>query len=272
MPSNHSQANDDAPAQIHPTSVVEDGAVLGAGVRIGPFCHVGPQVKLGKGVELLGQTALAGDTTVGDDCRIFPFASVGHEPQDLKYAGEAVSLTIGARCLIREGVTINPGTGGGGGETVIGDDCTFLANSHVAHDCRIGNRVIFSNNVMLAGHCTVGDFAIFGGGSAAHQFCRIGHHAFIGGLAGVEGDVIPFGMAIGNRASLNGLNLIGMKRMGIERASIHAVRSAYKELFDGTAPVQQRATALAKEVSDPLVLEMLTFVQSGADRALCTPA
>lgn len=272
MPSNPTSHNEGAETFVHPTSLVEDGAVLEAGVRIGPFCHVGPQVHLGSGVELVGHVSLAGDTSVGAQCRIFPFASIGHEPQDLKYAGEAVRLEIGARCLIREGVTMNPGTGGGGGETIIGDDCTFLANSHVAHDCRIGNRVVFSNNVMLAGHCTVGDFAIFGGGSAAHQFCRIGHHAFIGGLAGVEGDVIPFGMAIGNRASLNGLNLIGMKRMGIERPSIHAVRGAYKDLFDGSAPVQQRASALAEAASDPLVLDMLAFVQSGGDRALCTPS
>lgn len=266
------QAQHVAETTIHPTSVVEDGAVLGARVKIGPLCHVGPNVRLGDGVELIGQVSLSGDTSIGSAARIFPFASIGHEPQDLKYDGEPVRLVIGERCTIREGVTMNPGTGGGGGETVIGDDCTFLANSHVAHDCRIGNRVIFSNNVMLAGHCTVGDFAIFGGGSAAHQFCRIGHHAFIGGLAGVEGDVIPFGMAIGNRASLNGLNLIGMKRMGIERASIHAVRGAYKDLFDGSAPVQQRAAALSETATDPLVTEMLEFVQAGADRALCTPS
>lgn len=257
---------------VHPSAVVEAGAELGAGVRIGPFCHVGSQVKLGDGCELVGHVSIAGDTSLGEGARVFPFASIGHEPQDLKYAGEPVQLTIGARCMIREGVTMNPGTGGGGGVTRVGDDCTFLANSHVAHDCIVGNRVIFSNNVMLAGHCVVGDAVIFGGGSAAHQFCRIGHHAFIGGLAGVEGDLIPFGMAIGNRANLSGLNLIGMKRMGLERASIHAVRGAFKELFDGSAPVQQRAAQLKVDASDALVIEMLDFVLAGGDRALCTPS
>ena len=159
-------------------------------MNIGPFCHVGSQVRLGEGVRLMSHVALAGETTVGARTRIFPFASIGHEPQDLKYRGEAVSLTIGADCTIREGVTMNPGTAGGGFVTTVGDRCTFLANSHVAHDCRIGSDVIMSNNVMVAGHCRVGDFVILGGGAALHQFVRIGDHAFIGGLAAVENDVI----------------------------------------------------------------------------------
>lgn len=258
-------------SHIHPSAVVEDGAELADGVRIGPFCHVGPQVKLSSGVELLAQCSVQGDTTIGARTRIFPFASVGSEPQDLKYSGEPVQLTIGEDCTVREGVTMNPGTAGDNNITSVGDRCVFLANSHVAHDCRVGNGVIFSNNVMLAGHCVVGDNVIFGGGSAAHQFCRIGNNAFIGGLAGIEGDVIPFGMAIGNRASLAGLNLIGMKRAGIERASIHLVRAAYKALFDGKKPIQQVAAELLETSEDERVLAMLKFVLASADRALCTP-
>ncbi|MFD0917509.1 acyl-ACP--UDP-N-acetylglucosamine O-acyltransferase [Pseudahrensia aquimaris] len=259
-------------AQVHTSSVIEDGAQLGSDVKIGPFCHVGPEVVLGDGVELKGHVSVQGQTKIGARSRIFPFASIGSEPQDLKFAGESVSLEIGEGCLIREHVTMNPGTAGGGHITRVGNNCTFLASSHVAHDCIVGNNVIFSNNVMLAGHCIVGDHVIFGGGSAAHQFCRIGHHAFVGGLSGIEGDIIPFGMAIGNRANLAGLNLVGMKRAGIERASIHAVRAIYKELFSSQGVVQERAEALKAKNDDPLVLDILEFVTASADRALCTPA
>ncbi len=257
--------------QVHSSSVIEGGAELGDGVVIGPFCHVGSAVKLGQGVELMSHVSVTGDTSIGKASRLFPFASVGSEPQDLKYAGEAATLTIGSNCTIREGVTMNPGTAGGGMNTSVGDNCTFLANSHVAHDCQVGNGVILSNNVMLAGHCVIGDHVIFGGGSGVHQFCRIGHHAFIGGLAGVEGDLVPFGMAIGNRAHLAGLNLIGMKRSGISRESIHAVRAAYKALFDTEKPVQDNAAQLMKSSSDKLVLAMLEFVMASKDRSLCTP-
>ena len=258
-------------ARIHPSAVVEDGATFGDGVSIGPFCHVGPQVRLADGVELLGQCSVQGDTHIGERTRIFPFASIGGQPQDLKYHGEPVQLRVGADCTIREGVTMNPGTEGGGSITKVGDRCAFLANSHVAHDCIVGNNVIFSNNVMLAGHCIVGDFVIFGGGSAAHQFCRIGHHAFIGGLAGVEGDLIPFGMAVGNRASLSGLNLIGMKRSGVDRETIHAVRALYKRLFTEGRPVREVAAELQQAEKNALCLELLAFVTERADRALCTP-
>ena len=257
---------------IHSLACVEDGAVLGDGVEVGPHCYVGPSVKLADNVKLLNHVSIHGQTDIGEGTRIFPFAAIGGEPQDLKYQGEPVRLEIGANCTIREGVTMNTGTGGGGGVTRVGSNSTFLANSHVAHDCQVGDHVIFSNNVMLAGHCTVGDHVIFGGGSAAHQFCRIGHHAFIGGLAGVEGDVIPFGMAIGNRADLAGLNLIGMKRSGVDRASIHALRNVYKDLFDGSQTVQDRAKQKLTETEDDLVREVLEFVLASADRALCTPA
>lgn len=259
-------------ADVHPSSVIEEGAQVGEGVKIGPFCHVGAQVKLANGVKLLGHVSVHGDTSIGENTRLFPFAAIGGEPQDLKYVGEDVRLEIGSDCMIREGVTMNPGTGGGGGLTKVGNNGTFLANSHVAHDCIVGDNVIFSNNVMLAGHCQVGDHVIFGGGSGAHQFCRIGHHAFVGGLAGVEGDLIPFGMALGNRADLGGLNLIGMKRSGFSRENIHAVRNAYKELFSGEKPVQEAAKELRESSSEALVIEILDFVLASTDRSLCTPA
>lgn len=259
-------------AKIHASSVIEDGARLGDGVIIGPFCHVGAHVVLGDSVELKSHVSVQGDTSIGNGTRIFPFASVGAEPQDLKFSGEAVRLEVGSNCIIREGVTMNPGTADGGHITKVGNNSVFLANSHVAHDCIVGNNVILSNNVMLAGHCIIGDHVIFGGGSGVHQFSRVGHHAFVGGLAGVEGDLIPFGMAIGNRAHLAGLNLIGMKRSGVDRASIHAVRGAYKALFSDDTPVQEAANELLKEQDDPLVKDILEFVTQAADRALCTPA
>lgn len=257
---------------IHPSSVVEDGAQLGEGVRIGPFCHVGGQVVLGDGVDLVSHVSLAGNTHVGARTRIWPFASIGHEPQDLKYRGEENSLRIGADCMIREHVTMNPGTAGDEGKTVVGDRCVFLAGSHVGHDCVLGNGVVFSNNVMLAGHCKVGDHVIIGGGAGIHQFCRIGNNAFIGGLAGVENDVIPFGMALGNRAYLGGLNLIGMKRAGISRESIHATRRAFKEIFSGEKPLKDSVEGLDAELgADPLVASICDFITKGGDRAFCTP-
>jgi UDP-N-acetylglucosamine acyltransferase len=210
-------------ADIHPTAIIEDGATIGAGVRIGPYCVIGSQVTLGDNVELKSHVALAGDTTIGAGTAIFPFASVGHQAQDLKFRGEAATLTIGEGCIIREGVTINPGTEGGGLSTTIGNNCAFLANSHVGHDSHLGDRVILSNNVMIAGHVTVGSNVIFGGGSAVIQFTRIGDNAFVGGMAGLENDLIPFGMVTGNRANLGGLNLIGLKRANFPREQIHAL-------------------------------------------------
>jgi UDP-N-acetylglucosamine acyltransferase len=258
--------------RIHPSAVVEPGARLGAGVRIGPLCHVGPEAALGDGVHLTSHVSIAGVTALGARARVFPFASIGHEPQDLKYRGERVSLTIGADCLIREGVTMNPGTAGGGGETRIGSRCVFLANSHVAHDCRIGDDVILSNNVMLGGHCQIGDFAILGGGAAAHQFVRIGAHVFVGGLAGVENDIIPFGIALGNRASLAGLNFVGLKRRGFSHEAIHALRRAYKQLFAPMGTLKERAADVAAAFPDePAVQQIVAFLRAGGDRAICMP-
>jgi UDP-N-acetylglucosamine acyltransferase len=259
-------------ARIHPLSVVEAGAQLGADVLIGPFCTVGPDVVLGDGCELVSHVAIAGRTTIGPRTRIFPFASIGHQPQDLKFHGESSTLSIGSDCLIREGVTMNPGTEGGGMVTTVGDRSVFLANSHVAHDCRVGNNVIFSNNVMMAGHCAVGDFAIVGGGAAVHQFCRIGAHSFIGGMSAVENDVIPYGIAVGNRAHLAGLNIVGLKRRGFDREVIHDIRRAYRLLFADEGTLQERVEDVSQEFSQhATIVEILDFIRAGGNRNICTP-
>ncbi|MEM8837467.1 MAG: acyl-ACP--UDP-N-acetylglucosamine O-acyltransferase [Pseudomonadota bacterium] len=259
--------------KIHPTAIVSEAAVIGENVEIGPYSVIEGPVHLGANSVVKSHVALAGNTHIAEGAKIFPFASVGHQPQDLKFTGEETRLIIGKNCTIREGVTVNPGTSGGISETRIGDDCALLANSHVAHDCIVGNNVILSNGVLLAGHVTLGDFVIMGGASAVHQFTRIGDHAFIGGLAGVENDVIPFGLALGNRAYLGGVNLIGMKRFNYPRESIHAVRQVYRALFEteeGT--MMGRVEALDPELKqDILVARILDFVTAQTDRSFCTP-
>ena len=258
---------------IHPTAIVDPGATLGANVSIGPYCVVGAHVRLGDGVVLYSHVVIDGHTEIGAETEIFPFASIGHRPQDKKFKGEDSRLTIGARNVIREHVTMNPGTEGGGLVTRVGDDCLFMASSHVAHDCQVGNRVILANNATLAGHVTVGDFAIIGGLSAVHQFVRIGTHAFIGGMSGVEKDVIPFGTVKGERASLDGLNLVGLKRSNIERARIHALRHVFKELFRGGAgTLSERAEHLRAQHGEPETTLLLDFVLSDSARAFCTPS
>ena len=215
---------------------------------------------------------VAGRTTIGARTRIFPFASIGHQPQDLKYQGEASTLSVGADCIIREGVTMNPGTEGGGMATTVGDGCAFLANRHVGHDCHVGSNVILSNNVMLAGHCTVGDFAIIGGGAAVIQFARVGAHAFLGGMSGLENDLIPYGMALGNRAHLSGLNIVGLQRRGFSRNDIHDLRRAYRLLFAAEGTLSERVSDVAAEFSThPIVVEIVEFIRAGGKRSLCTP-
>jgi UDP-N-acetylglucosamine acyltransferase len=261
-----------AKTEIHPTAVVEDGARISDGVKIGPFCHVAGEVTLGEGVQLVSHVAVAGRTSVGARTRIFPFASIGHQPQDLKYRGEPSTLTIGADCLIREGVTMNPGTEGGSMETIVGDRCTFLANSHVGHDCRVGNNVICSNNVMLAGHLTVGDYAGIGGGAAVIQFTRVGAHSYLGGMSGLENDLIPYGMALGNRAHLSGLNIVGLQRRGFSREDIHSLRRAYRLLFADEGTLVERAEDVEKEFREhPIVAEILAFIRTRGKRGLCVP-
>ena len=260
------------PTAVHPTAIVEPGATIGRGVSIGPFCLVGADAVLHDAVKLLSHVVVTGRTTIGARTRVFPFASLGHEPQDLKYRGEVSTLDIGADCTIREGVTMNPGTTQGGLATRVGQHSVFLANAHVAHDCQVGDHVIFSNNVMLAGHCRVGDHVIMGGGAAVHQFVRIGQHAFVGGMAGVEHDVIPYGMALGNRAYLAGLNLVGLKRRGFSRDQIHDLRRAYRLLFGPEGTLKERVEDLSTEFADqPEVNEILRFIREGGDRAVCVP-
>lgn len=257
---------------IHPTAIVADGAEIGAGVTIGPYCVVEAEVALDDGVELISHVAVAGRTRIGPRTRIWPFASIGHQPQDLKYAGEPSRLEIGADCQIREHATANPGTEGGGMVTRIGDRCLMMMGSHVGHDCKLGGNVILANNATLAGHVEIGDFAFLGGLSAVHQFVRIGPHAMVGGMSGVEKDVIPFGSVIGNRADLGGLNIVGMKRRGFSRDAIHAVRAAFRTIFYGEGSLQERAEKAGAEHADTeAVQEIVAFILADSSRSFCTP-
>ncbi len=257
---------------IHPSSVIEEGAKIGADVKIGPFCHIGPQVTLGDGVELKSHVAVAGHTTIGKDTRIWPFASVGHQPQDLKYAGEETRLEIGERCMIRESVSLNPGTKGGGGLTRIGDDCLFMLGSHVGHDCMIGNRVVVANNAAIAGHVVVGDDVVIGGLAGIHQFCKIGQGAMIGAVCMVTADVIPFGTVMGERADLSGLNLVGLRRRGAQKSDINGLRAAFDALFGETGTLQERISSVREDfVDNPLVDEVISFLEQQSTRNILTP-
>jgi len=257
---------------VHPTAIVEAGATLGDAVTVGPYCVVGGGVTLGEGVVLESHVAVAGRTTIGPRSRVWPFASLGHRPQDLKYAGEDSRLEIGADCMIREHVTANPGTAGGGMLTRIGDGCLLMVGAHVGHDCRVGDGVIMANNATLGGHVEIGEHAVLGGLCAVHQFARIGAHSMVGGMCGVEKDVIPFGSVLGNRAELGGLNLIGLKRRGFPREDIHALRSAYRAIFFGAGSLAERATAAAEAHGDsPLVRRVTDFILADTSRSFCIP-
>jgi len=257
---------------IHPTAVVDREAKLADDVVVGPFCLVGPAVELAEGVSLLSHVVVTGRTMIGARTRIFPFASIGHEPQDKKYKGEPSRLEIGADNVIRESVSINTGTEGGGMVTVIGDRNLFMLGSHVAHDCQVGNDTIFVNNATLGGHVTVGDFAILGGLSAVHQFCRIGHHAMIGGMTGVEHDLIPYGMAVGDRARLVGLNLRGLQRRGFGSDDIQGLRRAYKVLFGDTGTFAERLEQVAGEFAEvPPAMEVVDFIRAQSSRRIVQP-
>lgn len=261
-------------SDIHPTALIEPGAELGATAKVGPFCHVGRHVRLGENVELISHIAIAGRTTIGDGTRIFPFASIGHQPQDLKYKGEDSRLVIGRNNVIREQVTINPGTEGGGMLTQIGDSCLLMVGVHVAHDCIIGNEVIMANNATLAGHVKVGDFAVFGGLSAVHQFVRIGQYAMVGGVTGVERDVIPYGSVLGDRARLSGLNIVGMQRRGFSRDEIQGLRSAYQALFDSSehGTFAERVAAVTQRFAGVRpVDDVLRFIKEDSSRGLVQP-
>ncbi|WP_417689483.1 acyl-ACP--UDP-N-acetylglucosamine O-acyltransferase [Roseibium sp.] len=260
-------------ANIHPTAIVEDGARIAEGCEIGPYCVIGPKVTLGAGVRLEAHVAVAGRTTIGAGTHIFPFASIGHQPQDLKYAGEDTALEIGENNQIREHVTMNPGTAGGGGITRVGSNCLFMMGSHVGHDCIVGNHAILANNATLAGHVELADFVILGGLSAVRQWSRIGTGAIVGGMTGVEFDVIPFGSVIGDRARLAGLNLVGLKRKNFPREQIHALRAAYRELFESEeGTLRERAEKVAAEsANEPLVKTVTDFILEKENRRFCTP-
>ena len=258
-------------ASIHPSAVVEPGAQIGEGCQIGPFVLVGPEVTLGPRVTVKSHAVLTGWTDIGADSVVFPFATIGEVPQDLKYAGERTRLIIGARVRIREGATVNTGTEGGGGVTRVGDDCLIMTGAHVGHDAQLGNRVILVNHVAIAGHCVLGDDVIVGGPSGVHQWVRIGQGAIIGAVTMVTNDVIPYGLVQSPRGKLDGLNLVGLKRRGVDRADITSLRAAYQMLAQGEGTFLDRARKLADETDSPHVREMTDFILSASDRSFLTP-
>ncbi len=258
--------------QIHPTSVIENGASLGVGCNIGPYSIIGADVVLGDNVSLKSHVVIDGRTQIGDGTTIYPFASIGTAPQDLKFKGEPSELIIGKNNTIREHATMNPGTADGGLKTVVGDNGLFMMATHVAHDCIIGDNVIMANNATLGGHVTVGDRVLIGGLAAVHQFVRIGSFAVIGGMSGVESDVIPFGRVKGERASLAGLNLVGLERGGFTKDQIRIIQRAFKDIFDGDGNLDQRLEHVAKDnVGNDLVEKIVDFARNREKFGLCQP-
>ena len=254
---------------IHPTAVVAAGAKLGARVEVGPFCHVGSAVEIGDDARLVSHVVVDGDTAVGEGAILYPFCTVGLAPQDLKYKGERTRCEVGARTQIREHCTVHRGTVTGNGLTKVGAGCLLMAVVHVAHDCDIGDGVVIANNVVMGGHVSIGPNAVIGGAAAIHQFVRIGRGAMVGGVSGVEADVIPFGSVIGNRARLAGLNVIGLRRRGVERAQMLLLRAAVRELFWGDGVLADRMEAVrAQYGDDPLVSEVLDFAAAPSKRGL----
>lgn len=258
-------------AVIHPSAYVEPGAQIGEGCTIGPFCHVGPEVVLAANVELKSHVVVTGRTEIGEDTVIFPFAVIGEIPQDLKFRGEKTKLVIGKRNRIREHVTMNSGTEGGGGVTRVGDDGLFMAGCHVAHDAQVGDRVILVNNSALAGHCVIEDDVIVGGLSGVHQWVRIGRGAIIGAVTMVTNDVIPYGLVQAPRGKLDGLNLVGLKRRGVSRSDITALRAAFQMLAQGEGAFAERAKRLGDETQSAYVREIVDFILGDSDRHFLTP-
>ncbi len=259
-------------SDIHATAIVDAAAKIGDKASVGPYSIVGPDVELGDGVELMSHVVVDGRTSIGANTQVFPFASIGLPPQDLKYDGEPSRLTIGCNNVIREHVTMNPGTEGGGMETNIGNNCLFMIGAHVAHDCQIGDHVILVNNATLAGHVTIQEWAIIGGLAAVHQFVRIGKHAMIGGKTGVAEDVIPYGSVIGNRARLSGLNIIGLKRRDFSRDDIHSLRKAYRLIFAEEGTMAERIQDVAELFPDnEPVKDIIDFITADSSRAICQP-
>ncbi len=259
-------------ANIHATAAVDPSAILGPKVEIGPFCVIGPDVELGEGVVVHPHVVITGRTQLGAGCKVFPFACLGTAPQDVKYSDEPSTLTIGAKTVIREHVTINPGTKGGHMATKVGANCLLMIAAHVAHDCELGDNVTLVNGATLGGHVSIGDGAIVGGLSAVHQFVRIGAYAFIGGMSGITADVIPYGMAIGNRASLCGLNIVGLKRKGFPREHIHQLRQAYRLLFASEGTLKERLEDVdGMFATNPLVKQIIEFIKIQSDRSFTVP-
>lgn len=261
----------DPRAIVHPQALIEAGARIGPGAKVGPFSLIGAEVELGPDVEVMSHVVIKGRTRIGEGTQVFPFAVLGEIPQDLKFGGEKTELQIGARNRIREHVTMNLGTGGGGGVTKVGDDCLFMAGAHVAHDCIVGNRVIMVNNSALAGHCVLGDGVIIGGLSGVHQFVRIGEGAIIGAVTMVTADVIPHALVQGPRGMLDGLNLVGLKRRGVGRTDIMALRAALQTLKQGEGAFQDRARRLGDETDSEYVRQIVDFVLGNSDRGFLTP-
>jgi UDP-N-acetylglucosamine acyltransferase len=258
-------------AKIHPSAIINNGAVVGPNCEIGPFSVIGSDVILKNNVIIKSHVVISGMTTIDEETSVFPFASIGEIPQDLKYNGEKTSLFVGKRNKIRENVTMNPGTSGGGGLTTVGDDCLFMTGAHVGHDVKVGNRVVVANQSALAGHCIVDDDVIIGGLSGVHQFVRIGKGAIIGALTMVTNDVIPYGMVSGDRGSLRGLNIIGLKRKGISRSEISEIKIYFDKLFKGDGVLRENAQDilnLKPEISE--IIDMVNFVLSQTDRSFLT--
>jgi UDP-N-acetylglucosamine acyltransferase len=256
---------------IHKSSVIDSKAKIGNNVNVGPFCYIGAEVEIAEGVELISNIHIEGNTKIGKGTKIFPFASIGTQPQDLKYNKEENSLVIGENNLIREYVTINPGTAGGGSKTIIGNNCLFMISSHIAHDCKIGNEVIIANNVPLGGHVTIEDSVVIGGNSAVQQHTRIGRLAMIGGMTGVLKDVIPFGLSIGNRNYLQGLNLIGLRRKKYENKKIMDLDKAYKEIFLSKNLHENLVKINGEYKDNELVNEVVNFIEKDKKRPICSP-
>lgn len=260
------------PSKIHSTAIIHDDAIIGKNVEIGPYCVIGENVNLADNVVLRSHVHIEGITSLGENTQVFPFASLGAPPQDLKFSGEKTKLIIGKNNTIREHVTMNPGTKHGLMETVIGDDCLFMMSTHVAHDCIVGNNVIMANNATLAGHVVVGDFVVIGGLSGVHQFVRIGAHSIIGGMSGVEHDVIPYGRVKGDRAFLAGLNLIGLERRGFEKVEIRQLQRAFNQLFGNEGTLEQRLDMVSSDFSDDrLIMSIIEFARAKSNFPLCQP-
>jgi UDP-N-acetylglucosamine acyltransferase len=259
-------------AAVHPTAVVEEGSHLADTATVGPYCIIGAGVRLDDGVQLHSHVTVGGLTVIEAGTQIFPFATVGLAPQDRGYHGEPSRVRIGKNCTIREYATVHKGTEAGGLLTKIGDNCLLMVGAHVAHDCRVGDNVTLVNAATLGGHCQIGDYVTVGGLSAVHQYVRIGENAFVGGMSGVENDIIPFGIAIGNRASLGGLNIVGLNRRGFSHEAIHTLRRAYRMLFAPEGTLKERLTDVEEEFSgDDNVRKVVEFIRNGAERSICTP-